>query len=60
MKSFSLRDYVSYRGMRGIVTFVDEPYIVITMPAVKGRDYPMLLVHTHRYDEVQFIRKNDV
>lgn len=59
--SFNLRDEVIYKHHKGIVSFIDEKYIVIKGRAVKGRDYPLLVVFPESYKDVILIRdhKND-
>ena len=60
--SFSLRDRIEYRGMEGMVSFVDDRYIVMEACTDPGRDYPRILIFPERFHEVRFIRehKDDV
>jgi len=61
MINFNIRDEVIYKHHKGIVSFVDEKYIVIKGQAVKGHDYPLLVVFPEYYQDVILIRehKND-
>ena len=56
--SFSLRDHIEYRGMDGMVSFVDDKYIVMTARTHPGRDYPRLLIFPERFHEVRFVREH--
>ncbi len=56
MTNFNLRDEVLYMGKRGMVTFVDELYIVVTLPASPGRDYPRCVVFPEYQHQVKHIR----
>jgi len=42
---FELREEVIYEGKKGIITFVSDYYVVVTLPATPGRDYPRVCVH---------------
>ena len=58
MINFNIRDEVIYKHHKGIVSFVDENYIVIKGQAVRGRDYPLLVVFPEYYKDVILIREH--
>ena len=58
MINFNIRDEVVYKHHKGIVSFVDESYIVIKGQSVRGRDYPLLVVFPEYYQDVILIREH--
>jgi len=58
MINFNIRDEVIYKHHKGIVSFVDENYIVIKGQSVRGRDYPLLVVFPEYYQDVILIREH--
>jgi hypothetical protein len=58
MINFNIRDEVIYKHHKGIVSFVDESYIVIKGQSVRGRDYPLLVVFPEYYQDVILIREH--
>lgn len=50
---------VSYKGMCGVIKFVCSSYIVITLPAVPGRNPANLLVFPTYYDQVSIFKDSE-
>ena len=50
---FEVNQSVIYRGMSGIITFVDANYVIMEIPAVEGRDSPKLIIYAQNYSKVQ-------
>jgi hypothetical protein len=50
---FSINQAVIYKGMSGIITFIDSNYMIMEPPAVEGRNAPRLIIHPQNYSEVQ-------
>jgi hypothetical protein len=50
---FEVNQSVIYRGMSGIITFVDNNYVIMETPAVEGRNSPRLVIYPYNYSKVQ-------
>jgi len=50
---FILNQAVTYRNMSGIITFINDKYVIMETPAVEGRAAPRLVIYTQNYSEVQ-------
>jgi hypothetical protein len=50
---FEVNQSVIYRGMSGIITFVDANYVIMETPAAEGRNSPRLIIYNQDYSKVQ-------
>jgi len=54
--SFTERDRIYYNGMYGMVSHVNEHYIVMDAATTPGRDYPRVIIFPERFKEVRQVR----
>ena len=50
---FEVNQSVIYRGMSGIITFVDNNYVIMETPPIEGRNSPRLIIYPYNYSKVQ-------
>ena len=55
---FCEKDEVEYKGMKGVVTFVDSSYIIISLPAVSEKhNQPKLVVFPEQQKKVYLLNE---
>jgi len=55
---FCEKDEVEYKGMKGVVTFADPAYIIISLPAVSEKhNQPKLLVFPEQQKKVYLVNE---
>ena len=53
--NFSLRERVTWKGITGMVSYIDPcgGYFHLKAPAAPGHDYPLIVVFEKYFDEVE-------
>lgn len=55
---FVEKDFITYRGMNGIISFIGKNYLIMELPPSPGRSPAKLLVIREHYSEV--VKCNEV
>lgn len=56
---FALNSEVSYKGLFGIVDFIDPEYVVIQLSAKPGRNPPRVVVYHSDFDKIKVLKDSD-